>query len=76
MGKKVIDGDYAKPLFTRLYKDERTMLDELVASYPPIPKKQHRGDGSATREITDTEVVRIAIRELHKRRCIKKKKRK
>lgn len=74
MGKKVVDGDYARPLFTRLYRDDRRMLDELIKSFPAIPLKQRRADGPTTRTITDTEVVRIAIAKLHARRCGEKKK--
>ena len=68
MGKKVIDGDYAKPLFTRIYRKHRIMLDELVASFPFIPIRFPRNGSPTERVITDTEVVQVAIEELHKKR--------
>lgn len=62
------------PLYTRLYSSERTMLDELVESYPEIPRKKIRKDTPKTRKITDAEVVRIAITDLHKKRIKRKQK--
>jgi len=70
MGKKVENEDYAKPLFTRIYRRHRKMLDELVASFPFIPIKYPRKDGPNERKITDTEVVQIAIEKLHHRRVV------
>lgn len=72
MGKKVVDGDYAKPLFTRIYRRHRHMLDDLIASFPSIPIKYPRKDGPTERIISDTEVVQVAIEDLHKKRCKKK----
>ena len=69
MGKKVVDGDYAKPLFTRIYRRHRNMLNDLVLSFPPITIKYPRKDGPNERKITDTEVVQVAIEDLHKKRC-------
>lgn len=69
MGKKVLDGDYAKPLFTRIYRRHRQMLDDLITSFPLIPIKYPRKDGSTERAISDTEVVQVAIEDLHKKRC-------
>lgn len=71
MGKKVIDGDYAKPLFTRIYKKHRQMLNELVVSFPPIPIRYPRKDGPTERKISDTEVVQTAIEDLHQKRVVK-----
>lgn len=73
MGKKVLDGDYAKPLFSRLYRADRQMLDELVESFPAILIKQPRKGGQIDRKITDTEVVRMAIAFLHSQRFGNKK---
>ena len=70
MGKKVDNDDYAKPLFTRIYRRHRTMLDELVLSFSPIRIKYPRKDGPKDRIITDTEVVQVAIEDLHKKRVI------
>jgi hypothetical protein len=72
MGKKVENEDYAKPLFTRIYRRHRIMLDALVSSFPLIKIKYPRKDGPTERTITDTEVVQIAIEDLHKKRCIDK----
>lgn len=72
MGKKVINEDYAKPLFTRIYRKHRHMLDELVVSFPYIPLKYARKDGPTERPISDTEVVQVAIENLHKKRIKKK----
>lgn len=72
MGKKVENGDYAKPLFTRIYERHRHMLDELVATFPLIKLKYPRKDGPTERPITDTEVVQVAIEDLHKKRVIEK----
>lgn len=72
MGKKVVDGDYAKPLFTRIYRRHRNMLNDLIASFHLIPIKYPRKDGPTERTITDTEVVQVAIEDLHKKRCKKK----
>lgn len=69
MGKKVVDGDYAKPLFTRIYRRHRQMLDDLISSFPLIPIKYPRKDGPIERTISDTEVVQVAIEDLHKKRC-------
>lgn len=69
MGKKVADGDYAKPLFTRIYRRHRKMLDDLVTSFPLISIKYPRKDGPTKRTISDTEVVQVAIEDLHKKRC-------
>lgn len=69
MGKKVIDGDYAKPLFTRIYRRHRKMLDDLIASFPKIPIKYPSKEGATERNISDTEVVQVAIEDLHKKRC-------
>lgn len=62
------------PLFTRLYSSDRTKLDELVDSYPAIPRKKIRKDTPTTRKITDAEVIRIAIADLHKKRVERKRK--
>lgn len=70
MGKKVVNEDYAKPLFTRIYRKHRKMLDELVLSFPLIKIKYPRKDGPQERQITDTEVVQVAIEKLHHRRVI------
>lgn len=48
------------------------MLDALVSSFPLIKIKYPRKDGPTERTITDTEVVQIAIEDLHKKRCIDK----
>ena len=72
MGKKVIDGDYAKPFFTRLYSRHKKMMSELVDSFPLIPIKFPRKEKPKERKITDTEVVQFAIENLHKKRCKKK----
>lgn len=70
MGKKVENEDYAKPLFTRIYRRHRVMLDELVSSFPLIGFKYPKKDGPTERPITDTEVVQIAIEDLHHKRVI------
>jgi hypothetical protein len=70
MGKKVENEDYAKPLFTRIYRRHRVMLDELVASFPLIHFKYPKKDGPTERSITDTEVVQIAIEDLHQKRVV------
>lgn len=72
MGKRVENQDYAKPLFTRIYRKHRVMLDALVASFPRVTLKNVRKDGTDTRLITETEVVQIAIEEMHHRRIIEK----
>lgn len=48
------------------------MLDDLIASFPLIPIKYPRKDGPSERTISDTEVVQVAIEDLHKKRCKKK----
>lgn len=68
MGKKVEDNDHARPLFTRIYRRHRIMLDELIFSFSPIKLKYPRKDGPTERSITDTEVVQIAIEDLHQKR--------
>lgn len=73
MGKQVLDEDYAKPLFTRIYRRHRRMLDELVASFPLIRIKYPRKDGPSERKITETEVVQVAIEELHHNRITAQK---
>lgn len=70
MGKKVENEDYAKPLFTRIYRRHRVMLDELISSFPLIQFKYPKKDGPKERSITDTEVVQIAIEDLHQKRVI------
>jgi len=70
MGKKVENEDYAKPLFTRIYRRHRVMLDELVSSFPLISFKYPKKEGPTERVITDTEVVQIAIEDLHQKRVI------
>jgi len=72
MGKRVVGEDYAKPLFTRIYNKHRSMLDELRASFGRIPLKYPRKDGPTDREVTDTEVVQVAIEELHAKRVTQK----
>lgn len=72
MGKRVENEDYAKPLFTRIYKKHRRMIDELVAIFPRIPLKYPRKDGPTDRSMTDTEVVQVAIEELHAKRVVNK----
>lgn len=62
------------PLYTRLYSSDRAMLNELVDSYPEIPRKKIRKGTPKTRKITDAEVVRIAIKDLHKKRIERKRK--
>lgn len=51
------------------------MLDELVQSFPLIRIKYPRKDGPTERQISDTEVVQIAIEKLHHRRVIAPQKR-
>lgn len=46
------------------------MLDELVASFPLISFKYPKKDGPKERVITDTEVVQIAIEDLHQKRVV------
>ena len=72
MGKKVLDGDYAKPLFTRIYERHRIMLDQLAATFPFIKLKYPKKDGPTERPITDAEIVQVAIEDLHKKRVIEK----
>lgn len=74
MGKKVLDGDYAKPLFTRIYKKHRKMLNDLFLTFSFINLKYPKKDGPKKRHITDTEIVQIAIENLHKKRVTKYKK--
>lgn len=45
------------------------MLNDLIASFPLIPIKYPRKDGPTERTISDTEVVQVAIEDLHKKRC-------
>ena len=71
MGKKVVDNDYAKPLFTRIYKKHRQMLTELVPTFPLIPLKYPKKEGPTKRKINDTEIVQTAIEDLHKKRVTK-----
>jgi hypothetical protein len=74
MGKRIQGDDYAKPIFTRLYRADRQNLDELVESFPPVPLKDPRKGMPDTREISESEVVRISIKSLHKQRVLRKKK--
>jgi len=74
MGKRIDGDDYAKPLFTRLYRADRQNLDELVESFPPVPIKDPRKGRPSTRAVSDSEVVRISIKSLHKQRVLRRKK--
>lgn len=56
------------PLYTRLYATDRKKLDELVESFPEIPRKKVRANTPKTRKITDAEVIRIAISDSHEKR--------
>jgi len=75
MGKKVENGDYAKPLFIRIYQTHRAMLDELALTFELLPIKYPRKGHRTCRPITDTEIIRVAIEQLHKRRVGKTTKR-
>lgn len=68
MGKKVENGDYAKPLFIRIYQTHRAMLDELALTFELLPIKYPRKGHRTCRPITETEIIRFAIEQLHKRR--------
>lgn len=68
MGKKVIDGDYAKPLFTRIYECHRYMLDYLAAILPFVKLKYPKKGGPYERPQTDAEIIKIAIEELYESR--------
>lgn len=60
------------PLYTRLYPSDRKKLDELVDSFPEIPRKKIRSNTPKTRKITDAEVIRTAISDSYEKRINKK----
>lgn len=62
------------PLYVRLNYTDRALLDELVDSFPRVERKKIRKEATDPYKIPDAEAVRIAIRELHKKRCTKTKK--
>lgn len=58
----------ASVLYVRLSGEDRARLEELVDTYPSTPSKT-RNALRGEQPIAHAEIARIAIRELHKKRC-------